>query len=145
MGALLEEVVEPHVVGALGSEPNARSAIQSQVGALGLPGWDFQPLASPDPLAPLVVDQPATPPQKLGDLAIAVAAMLPSQPCRGLYRPEASRDAIELLPTLTAGERPPPNLARSFARSPNWSAMGRGCVKTSARKSRVEGPSRFPS
>src|ERR1051326_1372224 len=42
-------------------------------------GGDLQPLASPDPLDPLVVDQPARPAQQLGDLAIAVAAILPSQ------------------------------------------------------------------
>ena len=47
--------------------------------ALGLPGGDLQPLASPDPLDPLVVDQPAGPAQQLGDLAIAVAAILPGQ------------------------------------------------------------------
>jgi hypothetical protein len=28
MGALLEEVVEPHVVGAFGSQPDARSVTQ---------------------------------------------------------------------------------------------------------------------
>jgi hypothetical protein len=44
-----------------------------------LPGGDLQPLASPDPLDPLVVDQPARPTQKLGDLAIAVTAILPGQ------------------------------------------------------------------
>jgi hypothetical protein len=44
-----------------------------------LPGGHFQPLASPDPLDPLVVDQPAGPAQQLGNLAIAVAAILPSQ------------------------------------------------------------------
>ena len=44
-----------------------------------MPGGDLQPLASPDPLDPLVVDQPARPAQQLGDLAIAIAAILPSQ------------------------------------------------------------------
>jgi hypothetical protein len=44
-----------------------------------LSGGDFQPLASPDPLDPLVVDQPAGPAQQLGDLAIAIAAVLPGQ------------------------------------------------------------------
>ena len=42
-------------------------------------GRDLQPLASPDPLDPLVVDQPAGLAQKPGDLAIAVAAILPGQ------------------------------------------------------------------
>jgi hypothetical protein len=79
MGALLDEVIGPDVVGALGPQPDARSISQPQAGALGLPGRDFQPLASPDPLDPLVIDQPAGPAQQLGDLAIAVAAILPGQ------------------------------------------------------------------
>src|SRR5690348_1599273 len=53
-----------------------RSATKSP---LRLPGGDLQPLASPDPLDPLVVDQPAGPAQQLGDLAIAIAAILPGQ------------------------------------------------------------------
>jgi hypothetical protein len=44
-----------------------------------LPGGNLQPLASPDPLDPLVVDEPAGPAQQLGDLAIAVAAILAGQ------------------------------------------------------------------
>jgi hypothetical protein len=67
------------VVAALRPEPDARSVIQPQASAFRLPGGDFQPLASPDPLDPLVVDQPAGPAQQLGDLAIAVATVLPGQ------------------------------------------------------------------
>jgi hypothetical protein len=44
-----------------------------------LSGGDLQPLASPDPLDPLVVDQPAGPAQQFGDLAITVAAILLGQ------------------------------------------------------------------
>jgi hypothetical protein len=44
-----------------------------------LPGRNLQPLAPPDSLDPLVVDEPAGPAQQLGDLAIAVAAILPGQ------------------------------------------------------------------
>ena len=69
MGALLEKVVGPDVVGALSPQPDGRSVSQPQPGALGLPGRDLQPLASPDPLNPLVVNQPAGPAQQLGDLA----------------------------------------------------------------------------
>jgi hypothetical protein len=79
MGALLEKVVGPDVVGALGPQPDARSIGQPQPAALGLPGGDFQPLASPDPLDPFVVDQPASSAQQLGDLAIAIPAVLPGQ------------------------------------------------------------------
>ena len=39
----------------------------------------FGPLASPDPLDPLVVDEPASLLQQPGDLAIAVAALLPGK------------------------------------------------------------------
>ena len=38
-----------------------------------------QPLPSPDTLDPLVVDYPARLPQQSGDLAIAVAAVLPGK------------------------------------------------------------------
>jgi len=79
MSALLEEVVGPDVVGTLGPQADAGSVTQPQPGALGLPGRDLQPLASPDPLDPFVVDQPAGLAQQLGDLAIAVAAILPDQ------------------------------------------------------------------
>jgi hypothetical protein len=44
--------------------------------ALGLFVGDFEPLASPDALDPLVVDRPAR--LEPGDLAIAVAAVLSS-------------------------------------------------------------------
>jgi hypothetical protein len=77
MGALLDKVVGPDMVGALGSQPDARAVRQPQASALGLPSGDLQPLASPDPLDPLVVDQPAGLTQKFCDLAIAVAAILP--------------------------------------------------------------------
>ena len=79
MGALLDEVVGPDVIGALGPQPDARAVIQPETPALGLLGRDFQPLAPPDPLDPLVVDQPAGSAQQLGDLAIAIAAILPGQ------------------------------------------------------------------
>ena len=79
MGALLDKVVRPDVVGSLSSQPDARSVSQPQPGTLGLPSGDLQPLAPPDPLDPLVVDQPAGPAQQFGDLAIPVAAVLPSQ------------------------------------------------------------------
>jgi hypothetical protein len=79
MGALLDEVIGPDMVRTLGAQPNARSVREPQTSALGLPGGDLQPLASPDPLDPLVVDQPAGATQQLGNLAIAVAAILPCQ------------------------------------------------------------------
>ena len=79
MGAILDEVVGPDVVAVLGSETDAGAIVEPEAPALRLPGWDLQPLASPDPLDPLVVDQPARPAQQFGNLAIAVAAILPGQ------------------------------------------------------------------
>jgi hypothetical protein len=41
--------------------------------------WDLQPLAPPEAFDPLVVDYPARLAQQFGDLAIAVAAVLPGK------------------------------------------------------------------
>jgi len=58
---------------------------QTQAGSIGEPkpasfrlfGGNLQPLAPPDPLDPLVVDDPARScSQQLGDLGIAVTAIL---------------------------------------------------------------------
>jgi len=67
------------VIAVLGPEPDAGSVIEPETAALRLPGRDLQPLASPDPLDPLVVDQPAGPAQQFGDLAIAIPAILAGQ------------------------------------------------------------------
>src|SRR5262249_34766315 len=52
---------------------------QPDPAALGLLMRDLQPLALPDTLDPLVVDCPARPAQQFGDLAIAIATVLPSK------------------------------------------------------------------
>ena len=79
VGTVLDEVVGPDVVAVLGPEADAGAVIQPETAALRLPGGDLQPLASPDPLDPLVVDEPASSAQQLGDLAIAVTAILAGQ------------------------------------------------------------------
>jgi hypothetical protein len=79
MGALLDEVVGPDMIAVLRPQPEARSVRQPEPAALGLLRWDLQPLASPDPLDPLVVDYPARLAQQFGDLAIAIAAVLPGK------------------------------------------------------------------
>jgi len=79
VGAVLDKIVGPDVIAVLGPKPDAGSVVEPKTTALWLPGWDLQPLASPDPFDPLVVDEPAGPAQQLGDLAIAVAAILPGQ------------------------------------------------------------------
>jgi hypothetical protein len=79
MGALLEEVVRPDVIGALGPQPDARSIGQPQVGALGLPGGDFSAPRVARFARRVVIDQPPGAAQQLGNLAVAVAAVLPGQ------------------------------------------------------------------
>ena len=83
VGAILDEVVGPDVIAVLGPQPDARSVCQPKAATLGLFMGDLQPLPSPDPLDPLVVDDPARLLQQPGDLAIAVAAVLPGQ-CDGV-------------------------------------------------------------
>src|SRR5262249_36879264 len=79
VSTVLDKIVGPDVVWPLRSAPDARSVTQPQAAALGLSGGDFQPLASPDPLNPLVIDQPAGAARQRGDLAIAIAAIPPGQ------------------------------------------------------------------
>ncbi len=58
----------------------ARSIGQPEPTTLGLFGGNLQPLLSPDPFNPLVVDDPTrTRPQQLRDFSVAVATILPSQ------------------------------------------------------------------
>jgi len=58
-------------------QPDAGPVRQPEPAALGLLLGDLQPLAAPDPLHPLVVDHPAgCGSQQLGDLAVAIAAVL---------------------------------------------------------------------
>ena len=79
VSAVCDEVVGPDMVGMLRPKPDAGVLIAPESPTPGLLVRNLQPLASPDPLDPLVVDQPAGPAQQLGDLAIAVAAILPGQ------------------------------------------------------------------
>src|SRR5215207_1181836 len=75
---VLDEVVGPDVVAMLGPQPDARSVRQPEPSAFGLLPGHLQPLASPNSLYPLVVDEPACS-EQLGDLAVAVASVLPSR------------------------------------------------------------------
>jgi hypothetical protein len=80
VGAILDEVVGPDVARALGPQPDTRSVRQPEPAALGLLLGNLQPLAAPDPLDPLVVDDPARGrSQQLRDLAVAVAAVPPRE------------------------------------------------------------------
>jgi hypothetical protein len=80
MGSILHEVVRPDVIVVLRPKTDARSVMEPQTTAFGLLLRNLQPLTPPDPLNPLVVDQPACLiPQHPRNLAIAVAAVLASQ------------------------------------------------------------------
>src|SRR5262245_1416356 len=67
------------MIALLRPQPDARSVGQPEPAALGLLMRDLQPLALPDTPDPLVVDCPARLAQERGDLAIAIAAVLPSK------------------------------------------------------------------
>jgi hypothetical protein len=81
----LDEAVFPGVARRDGGGLGTGTAVLSEqarehgAGALRLFLGDLQPLASPDPLDPLVIDEPAGPAQQRGDLAIAVATILAGQ------------------------------------------------------------------
>src|SRR5262249_5661583 len=77
VGAILDEVIGPDMIAVLRPQADARSVDQPQPAALGLLMGNLQPLTLPDTLDPLVVDCPARLAQQRGDLAIAVAAVLP--------------------------------------------------------------------
>src|ERR1022692_1649624 len=79
VGAVLDQVVGPDVIAVLGTQPDAGSVRKPEPAALGLFVGDLQPLTPPDPLDPLVVDDPACLLQQPGNLAIAVAAVLPGK------------------------------------------------------------------
>lgn len=76
MRAILDEVVGPHVIAVLRPQADARSVRQPQATTFGLLCWDLQSFAPPDPLHPLVIDQPARVTQQGCDLAVAVTAIL---------------------------------------------------------------------
>jgi hypothetical protein len=58
-GAILDEVIGPDMVGLLGAQTETGSVRKPDATLLGLFGGDLQALAPPDPLDPLVIDDPA--------------------------------------------------------------------------------------
>ena len=76
VGAVLNEVVGPDMVGMFRAKPDAGVLVAPEPPALGLLVRNLQPLASPDPLDPLTVYRPAGSMQHRRDAAIAVAAIL---------------------------------------------------------------------
>jgi len=80
LGAILDEVIGPDMIGPLGSETDARSVIEPQTAAFGLLLWHFQPFPAPDPIDSLDADAPAFLDQQLADPPIAVTAILLGEP-----------------------------------------------------------------
>ena len=60
---VLHEVIGPDVVRWLRTQPGTGAVVEQEPGPFGCFFWDFQPIAIPDPLDPLVVrmPQPASP------------------------------------------------------------------------------------
>src|SRR4249920_198102 len=79
VGAVLNEVVGPDMVGMLRPKPDARVLVAPEAPALRLLVRNLEPLAPPDPLNPFEVHHPARPAQHRGDPTIAIAAILGSQ------------------------------------------------------------------
>src|SRR4030095_14687226 len=71
--------VQDHSVRRCKRPQALRPVGQPEPAALGLLMGNLQPLTLPDTLDPLVVDDPARLAQELGDLAIAIAAVLPGK------------------------------------------------------------------
>lgn len=84
MGAILDEVIGPDVIAILWPQTNAGSVRQPETATFWLllwnpgssPGQALQPLTPPDPLDPLVVDEPARVSQQSRDLPVAIATIL---------------------------------------------------------------------
>jgi len=79
MGAILDEVVGPDVIGMRGPQTDAGPIREPEAPAFRLFLRHLQPLSPPDPHYPAVADRPARLAQQSGDLAVAIAAVLPGQ------------------------------------------------------------------
>jgi hypothetical protein len=79
MGSILDEVVRPDVVLVLRPQTEAGAIRQPYTAPFGLLLGNLQPLTPPDPLDPLVIDEPARMPQQSGNLAVAIPAILACQ------------------------------------------------------------------
>jgi hypothetical protein len=79
VGAVLNEVIGPDVIGMLWPQPDAGAIGEPQATSFGLFGRDLQTLPLPDPLNPAIADRPARLAQQGSHLAIAKTTVLPSQ------------------------------------------------------------------
>ena len=80
IGPVMHEVIRPDMVRALGAQPDTGSVVEPEPAApLRLLAGHLQPLAPPQALDPLVVDQPVGVARQGGDPAIAVTAVTAGQ------------------------------------------------------------------
>jgi hypothetical protein len=79
MGLRTHEVVAPDMVNMLRTPSHARPIIKPQPASWLLFLWNLQPLTTPDPLDPILVDLPACSSQQSCDPPIAISAMLTGQ------------------------------------------------------------------
>lgn len=100
MRTRLDEIVGPHVVAPLRSEPDAGTIPVTQPDLVRPAGRYLQP-AQPDPLDPLAVDQPAGRLQQRADLPVAVAPV----PARQLHEIGGQRRLIVSAPRHLALRR----------------------------------------
>ncbi len=75
VGPGLDEVIGPDMILPERPQSDAGSVIEPEPAALGLFGWNLQPLPSPDALNPLVVHMPALGSEQRRDPPIAVTAI----------------------------------------------------------------------
>ena len=76
MGPCADEVVAPHMVPPLRSQPHTRSIVEPQPSSRLLLLWNLQPLATPDTLHAVLAYPPAGSLQQRRDAAISVTAVL---------------------------------------------------------------------
>src|SRR5262245_16914719 len=74
-GAVLDEVIGPHMVRSLRSKPNAGAVGQPKPASFRLPAWNLQPLAPPDASHPRYAHIPAGLVQQGSDPPVAVTAI----------------------------------------------------------------------
>jgi len=76
VSAVLDKIIRPDMVGVFRLKPDTRTVVQPEPTALGLLGWNLQPLTPPYPLDPFDVHDPACLVQHRRDAAIAISAIL---------------------------------------------------------------------
>ena len=80
MSTIHDEIIGPYMVLVFRSHSDTGAIVQPQPASLRLFLRDLQPLPSPNPLNPLIVDLPADATKKISDHAVAVTAK-PSGQC----------------------------------------------------------------